>query len=74
MAKRPKTCPACGSRIIPVVYGMPDIGLVEAADRGEVEIGGCIVNPEMPTHVCTGEPAHSLRGGVVVEDPNGIVG
>ena len=69
MAKRPKTCPACGSRIIPIVYGMPDIILVEAEQRGEVSIGGCIVNPEMPTHVCTGDPAHALLDGVIVEDP-----
>ena len=38
------TCARCGSTdVIPIVYGMPDFDLVEASERGEVILGGCIV-------------------------------
>jgi hypothetical protein len=36
-------CPACESHdLVPVVYGMPDLDAFEAAERGEVIIGGCM--------------------------------
>jgi hypothetical protein len=41
-AEGPPACPECGSRenVIPIVYGYPSDELFEAADRGEVELGG----------------------------------
>ena len=40
----PEQCARCGApAIVPVVYGMPDEELDEAASRGEVVLGGCIV-------------------------------
>jgi len=35
-------CPQCGSdeNVIPIVYGYPSEELCEAADRGDVELGG----------------------------------
>jgi hypothetical protein len=37
-------CPDCkGARLIPIVYGMPGSELVEQSERGEVELGGCVV-------------------------------
>jgi hypothetical protein len=46
------TCPRCGSdRVVPVVYGLPDPELFEAADQGRVILGGC--DPlNAPTHAC----------------------
>jgi hypothetical protein len=35
------TCPQCGGRLVPIVYGLPGEELGEAADRGEVILGGC---------------------------------
>ena len=37
-------CPACnGSKLIPIVYGLPGRELMEQSDRGEIELGGCVV-------------------------------
>ena len=43
-----KPCVACGSTGRPIVYGLPTISLFEAAERGEVELGGCCP-PQWPT-------------------------
>ena len=51
-----RRCPVCDSpAVVPIVYGMPSIGLVEAEGRGEVEIGGCvvIVDGRQPQWSCT---------------------
>lgn len=34
-------CPNCGARGVPVAYGLPTVELAEAAERGEVVLGGC---------------------------------
>jgi len=38
--------------IIDIVYGYPGSELVEEQEKGKVELGGCIVEPESPTHKC----------------------
>ncbi len=41
-------CPDCkGARLIPIVYGMPGPELVEQSERGEIELGGCVVSGEV---------------------------
>jgi hypothetical protein len=51
----PRPCPRCGSsRTLRVVYGLPDLELVEASQRGDVALGGCIVEPEAPDYECGG--------------------
>lgn len=40
-------CPTCDGELVPLVWGMPDLELFEAAERGEAAIGGCIV-PDGP--------------------------
>jgi len=35
-------CRACGGRVLPVLWGMPDVEAMEAAGRGELIIGGCM--------------------------------
>lgn len=45
-------CPACGKLGVPIVYGLPDHGLMEAAERGEVALGGCIIHDDDPSHEC----------------------
>ena len=36
-------CSRCGGSTIPIAYGMPDADLFDAAERGEVELAGCIM-------------------------------
>jgi hypothetical protein len=40
-------CPRCGSRdVVPILYGYPPDEWFEAAERGELIIGGCEIEPE----------------------------
>lgn len=45
-------CPHCGQPMVPIRYGYPGQALVEAAERGEVVLGGCIVEPGQPEWSC----------------------
>jgi hypothetical protein len=45
-------CPTCGARGLPIVYGMPDDTLFEAAERGEVALGGCVISDHDPSLAC----------------------
>jgi hypothetical protein len=49
------TCPRCGSvaPLLPIAYGYPSLEMFEAARRGEIALGGCVVRGEDPTHRCT---------------------
>jgi hypothetical protein len=47
-------CPRCGARAIPILRGMPTLEAFEAADRGEIYLGGCIVADVDPDFACTG--------------------
>lgn len=42
---KPKTyrCPNCGGELRKIVWGMPDLSMLDAAQRGEVYIGGCVL-------------------------------
>ena len=50
---KPPPCPRCASACIPIVYGLPGSELIEAAIRGEVRLGGCIIEGEDPQWACT---------------------
>jgi hypothetical protein len=46
-------CPRCGSTdAVEIIYGLPDMELGMAAERGEVVLGGCIVGDESPDYEC----------------------
>lgn len=46
-------CPNCNSdKVVCVVYGYPSSELMEAAMKGEVVLGGCIVADDNPSHKC----------------------
>lgn len=61
------TCPACGSEaVVPLVYGLPGRNAAEAAQRGEIELGGCVIGPQAPTLAC-----RSCEGQF--RDPHGTV-
>jgi hypothetical protein len=47
------SCPNCRcDEVIPIVYGLPGAELLDAADRGEVKLGGCVIADGFPTLAC----------------------
>ena len=49
----PQACPTCGStEAIPIAYGYPSTEMAEAAERGEISLGGCVIGPESPELEC----------------------
>ena len=50
-----RRCPRCGSaESTRILYGLPTHEAFEAAQRGEISLGGCIVGPESPDYECRG--------------------
>lgn len=47
-------CPVCktSDNVIPIVYGKPGRELMEKAERGEVKLGGCVVEKDAPSNHC----------------------
>ena len=45
-------CPVCQSPLVPVLYGYPGLDAVEAEERGELVLGGCVVGEGMPELAC----------------------
>lgn len=45
-------CERCGAALTPVVYGFPTFETFEAAERGEVVLGGCLAWEERPRELC----------------------
>jgi len=46
-------CSECGSEdVVPIIYGEPNMELFEAAERGEVCLGGCIIFDDAPNWYC----------------------
>ncbi len=46
-------CKSCGQKSgVPIVYGMPNITLAEQAGRGEIVLGGCVVEENQPDRRC----------------------
>jgi hypothetical protein len=47
------TCQRCGSgNVLPIQYGLPGPEMFDAAQRGEIVLGGCIVSPDNPDTHC----------------------
>ena len=56
MGARRAQCPRCDNRSgVRIIYGMPDVELVERAERGLVALGGCLVMDDNPTWRCLDE-------------------
>jgi hypothetical protein len=50
----PRVCPDCGGAVLPVVFGFPGPELFEAAERGEILLGGCCMEGDGPVRECNG--------------------
>lgn len=50
----PRPCPRCGASMVrvPIVYGFPSHETLQAFDRGEIGLGGCVVGSESPVFEC----------------------
>ena len=48
----PGVCTFCGGRVVPVEFGMPTDSTFEAAERGEVILGGCSIPFPTPERRC----------------------
>jgi hypothetical protein len=48
----PPPCSTCQAKMVPIVYGYPGHDLMEAAERGEVVLVGCVVMPHQPRWKC----------------------
>ena len=52
-SKKAPACPQCQRNdTVPIMYGLPSHEGFEAAERGEVVIGGCVVEPDNPRWAC----------------------
>lgn len=46
-------CPRCGSLdVVPIMYGYPMPEAMKAAERGEIELGGCVIGERDPQRHC----------------------
>lgn len=45
-------CPNCGERPTPIAYGLPGPDLIDAAQRGRVVLGGCVIGDDDPVAAC----------------------
>ena len=49
-----RKCEVCGENsVVPVIYGLPTEEAFESARRGEIALGGCIIDFDNPTIACT---------------------
>jgi hypothetical protein len=40
----------CDGVMTPIVYGYPSESMFEAADRGDIQLGGCVIGDDMPMY------------------------
>ena len=45
-------CPNCGSKLLEIVYGMPDSEMGEKAMKGELFLGGFMIDDDSPKYHC----------------------
>lgn len=64
VARGEKICPACGGKLVPIMYGLPGPEAAEASQRGEIALGGCIVSGDDPQFACA-----ACREQYYVENP-----
>jgi len=52
--EQPPTCPRCHSAaVVRILYGLPSAEGFRMAERGEVMLGGCVVDASSPQWACT---------------------
>ena len=61
----PRKCPECSTKLVRIIYGLPDEELFKDAQEGKFLIGGCCISGFDPTWGCpecgwTYTPPHEL--------------
>ena len=55
--RKPRKCPECGSkRVATILYGLrpaPDDALQKRLDAGTATFGGCCIETDSPTWICS---------------------
>lgn len=51
-SSKPEICPQCGGTVVNIIYGEATKEMMEAAERGEIMLGGCIVHEEAADWQC----------------------
>jgi hypothetical protein len=68
--RKGSTCPACTkAKLVPLIFGLPGMDLVEQEARREIVLGGCVSSefpPELECLVC--EAGFNRDGELVVAD------
>jgi len=67
----PAVCPECGSaERVPLEYGFPTHEMWEAAERGEIGIGGCVIFEGQPDVQCRNcSTQYNTESGQSLPDP-----
>ncbi len=47
-----KKCPKCNKELVKIVYGMPDVDMIEKAKKREIFLGGCVIEDFQPKYHC----------------------
>lgn len=52
VSRKPVKCPHCGSKVLRIQNGYPGHEMMEAAERGEILLGGCCISEGSPDFAC----------------------
>ena len=64
-------CPNCDNKMVEIVYGMPVGDTIDKAKKGEVFLGGCIVEDFQPKYHCnTCRRSYSKDLNEYIDEPN----
>lgn len=64
--RKPRKCPCCGGKVVPIIYGYPSPDARDAAMRGEIVLGGCVVDIGDPDWMCV-DCGASFRKNMILE-------
>lgn len=65
-----EACPKCGSsNIRRIAYGLPGLEMAEAAERGEIALGGCVIDERSRQWECAACNVTFNDGGTDVLEP-----
>lgn len=43
VSRKPRKCPVCNGRVVPVYYGIPPMDAILREQQGDLVLGGCCV-------------------------------
>ena len=65
--RKGSTCPTCTkAKLVPLIFGLPGMDLVEQEARGEIVLGGCVSGEFPPELQCLGCSAQFYRQSELV--------